>query len=350
MSSNPFKKQNKQKEDFSYWLQHRFAIDYEQHIQALVYVGAAFLVIIVGLRGLGDISDISFVPRFLLNDEGKVHSNIVMVGLFIEFTMLLLLAAVSYFAPPEKKEDLQSSIDTLASSINRLTESSLTEAAQKVMQTAENTAEAAEKLLLSEVSILSDFRKRLDEKLVQLDNEIIHVRHRITQGIIDSNKEIESFIEQEKESVSRYKELVENLIVEASAAMNKVSQTVSAEINKTFDTASKSMIHQRELVDRFFESNSKLLAETRDSYHVFIKNFSEMVERENERLKWLTANQVRPEEVLQKINRTNDRLITHLENIDNTLKSIKNRLNGKAESSQKINSFYQRFKNKWKEL
>ena len=84
---------------FSYWLKYNFAAEYEKSIQAMVYAGAALLVIIVGLRGLGNISDVPFIPDFLLNHEGKIDSNFVMIGLLVEFTMLCLLAAVSFFSP-----------------------------------------------------------------------------------------------------------------------------------------------------------------------------------------------------------------------------------------------------------
>ena len=69
------------------WLEYDFAERHEKSIQALVYFGAALLVIIVGLRGLGDLSNLSYMPKFLLNPEGKIDSNFVMIGLLVEFTM-----------------------------------------------------------------------------------------------------------------------------------------------------------------------------------------------------------------------------------------------------------------------
>ena len=103
-----------------YWLRHNFAIEHEKSIQALVYVGAAFLVIIVGLRGLGDISNTSYIPKFLLNQDGKIDSSIVMIGLLVEFIMLCLLAAVSFFSPRDKDDNLQTSINELAGSVETL--------------------------------------------------------------------------------------------------------------------------------------------------------------------------------------------------------------------------------------
>lgn len=69
-------------------------------IQALVYAGAAFLVVIVGLRGLGDLSAVEFVPNAILDEStGRISVNIVLMGLFSEFWMLMALAFVFYKNP-----------------------------------------------------------------------------------------------------------------------------------------------------------------------------------------------------------------------------------------------------------
>ena len=69
-------------------------------IQALVYAGAGFLVVIVGLRGLGDLSQLQFVPGWLLEEStGRISVNIVIFGLVAEFVMLMALAYVFYKGP-----------------------------------------------------------------------------------------------------------------------------------------------------------------------------------------------------------------------------------------------------------
>ena len=102
MQPRHFRKQKKTNSGLGYWLKYRFATDFDQNIQAMVYFGAAFLVIIVGLRGLGDLSEVSFIPHILLDSNGKIDANLVMVGLVVEFLMLSLLAAVSFFHPSKK--------------------------------------------------------------------------------------------------------------------------------------------------------------------------------------------------------------------------------------------------------
>lgn len=73
---------------------------YSNVIQALVYAGAAFLVVIVGLRGLGDLSQLGFMPQFLLDENtGRISVNIVIFGLVAEFAMLMALAFVFFKAP-----------------------------------------------------------------------------------------------------------------------------------------------------------------------------------------------------------------------------------------------------------
>ena len=75
-----------------------------------------------------------------------------------------------------------------------------------------------------------------------------------------------------------------------------------------------------------------------------------MMETESERLKWLSANQLRPAEYMQKTNNTNDRLIKHLENIDNSLKIIMNEMNVAGDRGLSKHTFYKRIKIRWKRL
>jgi len=299
-----------------------FADRNERLIQSLVYVGAAFLVIIVGLRGLGDLSYTTFIPNFILDDSGKIESNIIMVGLLIEFTMLCLLAAVNYFTKDEKKDDLQISIENLSEAVSQLTQTIPSEIVQKLVQSTQETASSASKLLAEEIEILNSFRSRLDEKIVQIDQDIIQVRKSIAQGIIDSSSHMESFIKKEKDTVSGYNRLIENLIEEAKETLHTVSKNISSDIKTTFDTSAEAMSRQEKMVTRFYSVNSKLLTEAREGFKRFVDNYSELVERESQRLQQLGANQLRPEEFMINLNTTNSRLVKHLENIDGSLKAI----------------------------
>jgi hypothetical protein len=61
-------------------------------VPAAVYGGAGLLVLIVGLRGLGDVS--SFIPQFFLGADGRLSPGVVGVGLICEFILLMLMAYV----------------------------------------------------------------------------------------------------------------------------------------------------------------------------------------------------------------------------------------------------------------
>lgn len=83
---------------------------YANNIQGFVYMGAAILIIIVGLRGLGDIAgSIAVVPNFLLGAptdaaeplKRSIDPNWVMGALFLEFFLLMILAIVTFFTPED---------------------------------------------------------------------------------------------------------------------------------------------------------------------------------------------------------------------------------------------------------
>jgi len=324
MQPRHFRKQKKTNSGLGYWLKYRFATDFDQNIQAMVYFGAAFLVIIVGLRGLGDLSEVSFIPHILLDSNGKIDANLVMVGLVVEFLMLSLLAAVSFFSPVEKRTDLQTSIESLSISVEKLSETIPSELAQKLITSAEETTAATEKLLSEEIEILNNFRSRLDEKIIQIDQDIILVRQNIAQGIIDFTAPMEEIVKKERDTLNSYNSLIEGLIEGTKETLNNVSQSISNEVKKTFASSAAVMTRQEKMIVKFYGINSQLLSEAQENFKKFILNYSEMVEKESQRLEWLSTKQLRPEEFMLNMNKTNEQLISHLENIDNSLKIITN--------------------------
>lgn len=88
---------------FGRYMVYTFIPNYANNIQGLVYMGAALLIIIVGLKGLGSAAGkIDIVPPFLMDQTtGKVSSTWVMIALFLEFTLLMILAVVTFFTPEE---------------------------------------------------------------------------------------------------------------------------------------------------------------------------------------------------------------------------------------------------------
>lgn len=76
---------------------------FANNVQSFVYAGAGLLVMIVGLRGLGDLRSIGFIPSVLLDADGMLHGGIVFAALCLELFLLLLLAILFFFTPDEQK-------------------------------------------------------------------------------------------------------------------------------------------------------------------------------------------------------------------------------------------------------
>jgi len=404
---------------FSHWLKYSFAAEYERSIQAMVYVGAALLVIIVGLRGLGNLGDVPYVPDFLLNQEGKIDSNFVMIGLLVEFTMLCLLAAVLFFSPRDRDQDLQSSINNLAETVETLSEAVPSEVGQNLMKSAQQTKNAIESFLSKEMEILERIKTQTEERLIQLNEDNVKIRGNISQGIVDSTDQVKIFLQNEKETISKYNSLVENLIVDTRHSFQSIANSLKESVkNSSVETKGvfereKELINQfykinsglisksgeefrgelqnyndmignlvadaraafqsvanslaegvknstvssngvfereKEMIDKFYKINSELVSKSGEEFRSVLKNYNNMMETESERLKWLSANQLRPAEYMQKTNDTNDRLIIHLENIDNSLKIIRNEMSASGDRGLPKHKFYKRIKIKWKRL
>ncbi len=81
---------------------------YENNITGLVYFGAGLLVIVVGLRGLGDkIEKLGFLfPSFVIEDK-SLALWVIFVALFLEFSLLVCLAVFTFFKD-EKENNMDS--------------------------------------------------------------------------------------------------------------------------------------------------------------------------------------------------------------------------------------------------
>lgn len=84
------------------FMTYTFVPKYSNNVMGLVYLGAAILIIIVGLRGLGTIAGtVGLIPSFLIGADNKIDPYWVMLALLLEFGMLLLLGLVTFFTPSE---------------------------------------------------------------------------------------------------------------------------------------------------------------------------------------------------------------------------------------------------------
>ena len=78
---------------------------YENNITGAVYFGAGFLVVVVGLRGLGDkLTNLGFpFPKFIIDQSGSLSLDVIFLALFLEFSLLFTLALVTFFKDEEEK-------------------------------------------------------------------------------------------------------------------------------------------------------------------------------------------------------------------------------------------------------
>ncbi len=96
------RKANEPKTAFGRYMVYTFIPSYANNVAGVVYMGAAFLIIIVGLRGLGKVAGtLSVIPRFMLTEKGTLDPNWVVAAILLEFTLLMLLAIVTFFTPEE---------------------------------------------------------------------------------------------------------------------------------------------------------------------------------------------------------------------------------------------------------
>lgn len=112
---------------------------YENNIIGFVFAGAAFLVIVIGLRGLG-----KAVPSFLAGSDGRLDVSIILTALIIEFIMISILAVIMFFKPENEDQKEKTVIQRDYCSIL----SNLLEEIDKNKQTITND----EQLLLSKIS------------------------------------------------------------------------------------------------------------------------------------------------------------------------------------------------------
>ncbi|MCF8435408.1 MAG: hypothetical protein K9G57_01065 [Ignavibacteriales bacterium] len=101
MSSQKSSGANTPKTAFGRFMVYTFIPRFANNVMGLVYVGAALLIIIVGLRGLGAaVQGIPVIDPYLL-DNGKLAVQWVLGALILEFLLLLLMATVTFFTPED---------------------------------------------------------------------------------------------------------------------------------------------------------------------------------------------------------------------------------------------------------
>lgn len=146
---------------FGRYMVYKFIPQYANNVYGAVYMGAAVLIIIVGLRGLGTVaSQIGIVPGFLLGEDGKVDATYVMAALFLEFALLMIMAIVTFFTPEEEPNHGNGSGETAQKSPNRITIEAATFKAE---------VEHLQQLTNDEIKVIDAYVNKLGENAKRLN-------------------------------------------------------------------------------------------------------------------------------------------------------------------------------------
>jgi len=94
---------------FGKWMVSRIVPSYENNVQAMAYIGAAILIVLIGLRVIKMIS--------------KQEPSWILFGLELEFSLLILLGFIVFFKPEERKqgdviEELKKRLEKLEAKVN----------------------------------------------------------------------------------------------------------------------------------------------------------------------------------------------------------------------------------------
>jgi hypothetical protein len=223
-----FLRSNNVKSKYDYWMRYKFAGEKQQTIQALVYFGAAILVIIVGLRGLGDLSNVTFIPPIMLNPDGKIQTNIVMVGLLFEFTMLCLLALISYYSSSEKEDDLSEAIAELTKVLKGIDNPVPRDISQTIVENVSRTVRLSENLILEEKKILNNYNNKVEILVSEGHRALENLSRKYSQIVESENRILSSLSENHvKPQVYMQKKLeIENQILSKLESLEQIQKKI----------------------------------------------------------------------------------------------------------------------------
>ena len=134
------------------------------------------------------------------------------------------------------------------------------------------------------------------------------------------------------------------LVTDAKIVFKNVTDSLKDNLKSSSAGSNEVFEREKEMIDKFYKINSELIAKASDEFRSILRNYNHMLEQESERLKWLSANQLRPTEYMLKTNKINERLVTHLENIDNSLKIIMNEISTSGIKVSSKQALYKKIK------
>ncbi|MCK6604090.1 MAG: hypothetical protein HUU43_00905 [Ignavibacteriaceae bacterium] len=185
MASGKIKLNSEPKTGFGKWMVYTVIPQYSNNVQGLVYIGAALLIIIVGIRGLGTLaSELAIIPSAILDHEGKLNANIVMMALFLEFFLLLILALVTFFTPEDISYHKDGQEEGGAASAH--SSASVVNVPKGVSQDLKNELEQLKTVTDQQLKAIDDFVEKvnaLNRKLTKVQLDSIKALQEMSQNI-----------------------------------------------------------------------------------------------------------------------------------------------------------------------
>lgn len=218
---------NNPKTGFGKWMVYTVIPNYSNNVQGVVYVGAAILIIIVGLRGLGSVAgDIPIVPGFLINEhDNKVDVNYVMFALFLEFFLLLILSTVTFFTPEDSHGHAPAAQSPVSSAGGKLDLSTLKQELSQFRNVAEEEIRAVD-AYVDRMGKLSQQMNAMSKQYAQTLSEMNqHFKADTLKGVAEQEiKNVEGFVTK----IGALTQNIVNIKKEYLQALTEIKQSIKA--------------------------------------------------------------------------------------------------------------------------
>lgn len=218
---------NNPKTGFGKWMVYTVIPNYSNNVQGVVYVGAAILIIIVGLRGLGSVAgSIPIVPGFLINEaDNKVDVNFVMMALFLEFFLLLILSIVTFFTPEESHGHAPAAHAPVSSEGGKLDLSSLKQELSQFRHVAEEEIRAVD-AYIDRMGKLGHQMGAMSKQYAQTLGEMNqHFKADTLKGVAEQEiKNVEGFVTK----IGALTQNIVNIKKEYIQALTEIKQSIKA--------------------------------------------------------------------------------------------------------------------------
>lgn len=190
---------------------HEISIAYqkrEKMVLGAVYFGAVFLIIMIGLRGLGSAVESLPVPGFLLNEDGRLSPGWVAIALLVECLLLSALAVTTMQRPIHEETEKSHQTDKIGRNIHIPGID-----AQTLAQAEENFRKLDD--------LYKRFQIRMKENLAEIDMINLDFKQKIN----------ESFSVRVDET---FKQNITDLFNQRMEVVNKINNAMQQKMNEAF--------------------------------------------------------------------------------------------------------------------